>query len=110
MSEGVQTLFTKALGLVAPWEVEKVDLDTARRRIDFEVRCNAKTLACPQCRAPDQRIHQCVAPSGIVSSVLAMTASTCVSLIVRGAPGRGASSSPSSRCSTNRARHFDTVC
>jgi len=45
-----------------------------------------------------------------VSSVLAMTASTCVSLIVRGAPGRGASSSPSSRCSMNLARHFDTVC
>jgi transposase len=54
---GVEALFTSALGLVPPWEVEKVDLDTARRRIDFEVRCNAKTLACPHCGALDQRIH-----------------------------------------------------
>jgi transposase len=53
----VEALFTSALGLVPPWEVEKVDLDTARRRIDFEVRCNAKTLACPHCGALDQRIH-----------------------------------------------------
>ena len=57
MNVGVEALFTSALGLVPPWEVEKVDLDTARRRIDFEVRCNAKTLACPHCGALDQRIH-----------------------------------------------------
>ena len=29
---------------------------------------------------------------------------------VRGAPGLGASSSPSRRCATKRPRHFDTVC
>ena len=57
MSVEVEALFTSALGLVPPWEVEKVELDTARRRIDFEVRCNAKTLACPHCGALDQRIH-----------------------------------------------------
>ena len=57
MNVGVEALFTSALGLVAPWEVEKVDLDTARRRIDFEVRCNARTLACPHCGVSDQRIH-----------------------------------------------------
>ena len=57
MSVGVESLFTGALGLVAPWEVEKVDLDTARRRIDFEVRCTARSLACPHCGAADQRIH-----------------------------------------------------
>ena len=57
MSVGVESLFTGALGLVAPWEVDKVDLDTALRRIDFEVRCTAKTLACPHCGAADQRIH-----------------------------------------------------
>ena len=45
MSVGVETLFTSALGLVAPWEVAKVDLDTAKRRIDFEVRCKAKLLS-----------------------------------------------------------------
>lgn len=54
---GVEALFTSALGLVPPWEVEKVDLDTARRRIDFEVRCNAKALACPQCGAVAQPVH-----------------------------------------------------
>ena len=42
MSVGIEGLFTNALGLVPPWEVDKVELDTARRRIDFEVRCQAK--------------------------------------------------------------------
>ena len=32
MSVGIEGLFTSALGLVPPWEVDKVDLDTARRR------------------------------------------------------------------------------
>jgi transposase len=54
---GVEALFTSALGLVRPWEVEKVDLDTERRRIDFEVRCDAKVLACPHCGTAAQRIH-----------------------------------------------------
>ncbi len=57
MSVGIESLFTSALGLVAPWEVDKVDLNTARRRIDFEVRCQAKALACPYCGAAEQRIH-----------------------------------------------------
>ena len=57
MSVGIESLFTSALGLVPPWEVAKVELDTARRRIDFEVRCSAKLLACPHCGAADQRIH-----------------------------------------------------
>ena len=57
MSVGIEGLFTSALGLVPPWEVDKVELDTARRRIDFEVRCSAKALACPHCGAADQRIH-----------------------------------------------------
>ena len=37
MSVAIETLFTTALGLQAPWEVEKVELNTTRRRIDFEV-------------------------------------------------------------------------
>jgi hypothetical protein len=44
MSVGVEALFTSALGLKSPWEVVKVELDTAKRRIDFEVACNAKHL------------------------------------------------------------------
>ena len=57
MNVGVEGLFTSALGLVPPWEVAKVELDTARRRIDFEVRCTAKVLACAHCGATAQRIH-----------------------------------------------------
>jgi len=45
------------LGLMAPWEVAKVDLDTVLRRIDFEVRCNAKLLNCPDCNTATQGIH-----------------------------------------------------
>jgi transposase len=50
-------LFTSALGLVPPWQVEKVDLDTTLRRIDFEVRCSAKRLSCPHCGAAEQPVH-----------------------------------------------------
>jgi transposase len=46
-----------ALGLEPAWEVEKVELDTARRRVDFEVCCDARVLACPHCGVADQRIH-----------------------------------------------------
>ncbi len=42
MSFGVEALFTSAQGLKSPWEVVNVNLDTAKRRIDFEVACNAK--------------------------------------------------------------------
>ena len=57
MSVGVEALFTSALGLVPPWEVDKVELDTARRRIDFEVRCTAKAMVCPACGAAAQPVH-----------------------------------------------------
>jgi hypothetical protein len=36
----IESLFTSALGLSAPWRVEKVNLDTARRRIDFDLACD----------------------------------------------------------------------
>lgn len=32
-------------------------LYTAKRRIDFTVTCGAHRLACPQCAAPEQSIH-----------------------------------------------------
>ena len=57
MSIGVESLFTSALGLVPPWHVEKVGLDTTLRRIDFEVRCSAKRLSCPHCGAAEQPVH-----------------------------------------------------
>ena len=57
MSVGVEALFTSALGLKSPWVVTKVDLDTAKRRIDFEVACDAKKLPCPVCGANGQGVH-----------------------------------------------------
>jgi len=57
MSVAIESLFTTALGLAAPWEVAKVELDTSRRRIDFSLRCTAKQLSCPHCQAPEQGVH-----------------------------------------------------
>ncbi len=57
MSIGVEALFTSALGLVPPWEVQDVRLDTVRKRIDFEVHCGAGLLACPACGAAGQKVH-----------------------------------------------------
>ena len=57
MSIAVEALFTSALGLQAPWSVSKVELDTAKRRIDFEVACDAKKLPCPACGVNGQGVH-----------------------------------------------------
>jgi len=54
---GIEVLFTSALGLQPPWVVEDVKLDTAKRRIDFEVGCQGALLACPQCGAAAQPVH-----------------------------------------------------
>jgi len=57
MKVSVETLFTTALGLQAPWEVKQVELDTARRRIDFEVGFTQKKHSCSACGAQGQGIH-----------------------------------------------------
>jgi transposase len=57
MNLPVETLFTAALGLQTPWVVREVELNTAKRRIDFEVTCDTKRLACPACGAAEQGIH-----------------------------------------------------
>jgi len=57
MSNQIEALFTTALGLQAPWHVAKVELDTAKRRIDFEVEHTGKRAACPGCGAEHQLIH-----------------------------------------------------
>jgi transposase len=54
---GIEVLFTSALGLQPPWVVEDVKLDTAKRRIDFEVGCQGALLICPQCGAAAQPVH-----------------------------------------------------
>jgi hypothetical protein len=56
-----------------------------------------------------ERVDQCVASFGVLSSVLVITASTCSSVIVRGRPGRGSSVNPSKRCSANRDRHLAAI-
>lgn len=53
----VEGLFTAALGLQGPWEVDKVELNTLKRRIDFEVGCTASKLTCPSCGVAHQPIH-----------------------------------------------------
>lgn len=57
MSVEVEALFTSALGLQAPWAVDDVKLDTAGRRIDFEVYCQGVALGCPACGAASQPVH-----------------------------------------------------
>lgn len=57
-----------------------------------------------------ERVDQCVSPvGGVWPRVLATSASTCSSVILRGAPERGRSTRPSSRSATNRDRHLRTV-
>src|SRR5262245_960814 len=51
----------------------------------------------------------CVAARGAVAKVNVTTRATAASVTVRGAPGRGSSSNPSSRRVTKRRRHFPTV-
>ncbi len=56
------------------------------------------------------RVDQCAsAPGPGSSTVLVTTSSTCSSVIVRGAPGRGSSDKPSRREAWNRDRHLRTV-
>jgi transposase len=57
VSLGIEALFTSALGLQPPWAVDEVNLDTAKRRIDFEVRCQGGQLSCPLCGMAEQRVH-----------------------------------------------------
>ncbi|MFV0681232.1 ISL3 family transposase, partial [Ottowia sp.] len=54
----VEGLFTAALGLAEPWKVDKVELNTAKRRIDFEVVNMGARLACPACGAASQPVHE----------------------------------------------------
>jgi len=57
MAVAIESLFTSALGLTAPWRVAKVELNTAQKRIDFKLTCDAKHGPCPLCHESDQPIH-----------------------------------------------------
>ena len=51
-------LFTAALGLLEPWRVSDIRLDTDASRIDIRVEFAAGSrFACPACGASDQRVH-----------------------------------------------------
>ncbi|EIM03318.1 MAG: hypothetical protein ABS82_03900 [Rhodanobacter sp. SCN 67-45] len=53
----METLFTQALGLTAPWRVVNVDFQQAEGRIIFKVENTTSRLACPACGAADQPVH-----------------------------------------------------
>ena len=53
----METLFTHALGLSAPWSVTSVDFRQPEGAIHFAVECQARQLPCPACGAADQPIH-----------------------------------------------------
>jgi hypothetical protein len=55
------------------------------------------------------RVLHCVASFGLLSNVSVITRSTSLSLIFRGAPGRGSSSRPSVRFWMKRFRHLPTI-
>lgn len=72
-----------------------------------QMRCTVETDR-PDALAID-RVLQCVAAGGIVSKVVVTTSVIFSSPILRGAPGRGSSSSPSNRFAANRLRQLATV-
>ena len=53
----METLFTQALGLSAPWRVVSVDFRPGEGLIAFQIDNMAKRLVCPACGAADQPIH-----------------------------------------------------
>lgn len=53
----VEQLFTAALDLQAPWVVRGVELDSGKRRVDFELVCQTARLKCPGCGAEAHCIH-----------------------------------------------------
>jgi hypothetical protein len=85
----------------------KLSLRCGRRPKARQMRFTAIRLI--PARLAISRVLQWVAPLGAVSSVRITTCSTCSSVILRGAPGRGSSSKPSKRWATNRCRHLPTV-
>jgi transposase len=54
----METLFTQALGLNAPWRVVCVDFRPAEGQIDFQIDNAATRLDCPACGTADQPLHE----------------------------------------------------
>lgn len=53
----IESLFTQALGLVPPWQVDRVEFAPEKHRIDFHVRYGSATGSCPACGATAQPLH-----------------------------------------------------
>jgi hypothetical protein len=76
---------------------------------------NARQMRCTlvgeiPARRASSRVDQCVAPSGVSSSVRTTTTSSAwASMMVRGIAGRDSSSGPSRPLARKRARHVLTV-
>lgn len=52
-----EALFYQALGLAAPWKVERVALDVAHSCIDMYVVWRVNRAACPACSSAEQKLH-----------------------------------------------------
>lgn len=52
-----ELVFTQALGLKLPWAVERIELDSANKRIDLYVSYQASVGDCPACGAIGQAVH-----------------------------------------------------
>ena len=85
----------------------KVSLRCGCSENAFQIRCTVDG-AKPDARAIPRDV-KCVRPVGSVSSVAVTTSATFWSVTVRGAPGRGSSSKPSSRFSAKRLRQVAAV-
>ncbi|CAM5780972.1 ISL3 family transposase [Castellaniella caeni] len=54
---GAEAVFTQALGLTPPWEVERVELKPEQSRIDMFIIYSSNVGQCPVCGAKDQPVH-----------------------------------------------------
>lgn len=52
-----EALFSQALGLVQPWQVQTVGLDVKGNRIDLHIAWTSDRAACPACGAANQALH-----------------------------------------------------
>ncbi|CAM5784904.1 ISL3 family transposase [Castellaniella caeni] len=50
---GAEAVFTQALGLTPPWEVERVELKPEQSRIDMFIIYSSNVGQCPVCGAKD---------------------------------------------------------
>jgi hypothetical protein len=102
----------------AAYVADLLDEKRVGRKLKVSLRCgwseNARQMRCTlDTDSPDtlaiDRVLQCVAPTGIFSSVVVTTSAIFSSPILRGAPWRGSSRRPSRRMAANRLRQVAAV-